>query len=134
VAGAPARPQWLAVTLVLAAVVVVVGIFVLQKPGSINFSPTVFLCAGETRTMSIRLPSSVQATDELSFEIVPDGITDHLDPISSGFIQQQDGSWLLAASTSDTTVEECRLPVGSHTIRVLDSTGKVLAEGSFSRQ
>jgi hypothetical protein len=128
------KPQRLPIAVVLGAVVLVGAFLIFQKPGSITFSPSTFPCAGETRTMTIHLPSSVRATDELSFQVLPDGVTDHMDPPLAGFMQQQDGSWLLSGSTSDTAVAECNLPIGSHTLRVLDSTGKVLAEGSFTRQ
>ena len=76
----------------------------------------------------------MQAADEITVQILPDGMSDTRSLVSAGFIQQPDGSWLLSSTTSDTTVLECRLPIGRYTLRVLDSSGHVLAEGSFPRQ
>lgn len=141
-AATPHRPEtpWYAnaVGWVLVGVVVLIiaaaGYVLLRPPGSLSFSPTVFTCSGETRTMSVRLPSSVQGTDDLTVQVLPDGVSDTQSVEGSGFTRQPDGSWVLTAATSDTSVAECRLPLGPHTIRFLDAKGRVLAEGGFTRQ
>jgi hypothetical protein len=55
--------------------------------------------------------------------------------VSSGFVKQPDGSWLYQDSTA-TGTWQCgssgSSSVGSHTERILDSKGKVLAEGKYT--
>jgi hypothetical protein len=95
-------------------------------------------------SIAARLPSSVKNRDR-------PGLIWHLDganisfgsgPLSSPiFLPQTDGSWLftdrtfvayLCDSQIGQGIGQRSTSIGPHTIRVLDASGKVLADGSFT--
>jgi hypothetical protein len=133
---APAAPAKAAVspTMLLIGAVVILAIvgaaFYMMNnnsyPGTLAFSPTTVNC-GQTYTTTIRLPSSVKSTDQITLQ--DNGKTVVTQSVSDvGLQQQADGSW----SASDTSPADCSIGAGAHTERLLDANGKVLAQGSFT--
>jgi hypothetical protein len=95
-------------------------------PGSFVFSPATVGC-GQTSTTTMRLPSSVHGTDEITLQ--DNGTTVATQTVAdAGFTQQPDGTWY----ASDTGPTDCSIGAGVHTERLLDSNGHVLAQGSFT--
>lgn len=136
-------PMLLAIGAVV-LVAVLVGAFLLLSSGSksggeITVSPATYSCSSSTMvTATMRLPSTVQATDALVFQqdgktVDTLGITIHPTDM---FTRQSDGSWLY--TRTDTASSNCtgssgeQLSMGAHTMTILDSAGHVLAQGSFT--
>jgi hypothetical protein len=125
------RPLLLLGGLVLAAIV---GAFVYMNmgsmSGSISYSPSTISCSSTaSMTVTIRLPSSLNATDQIIAQL--DGQVRTTATVGSQFIQQSDGSWL--QTTTQSASSACgSLSRGTHVGRVLDPSGKVLAESSFT--
>jgi hypothetical protein len=82
--------------------------------------------------VTIRLPSSLHATDQITAQL--DGQVKGTATLGSQFIQQSDGSWL--QTTTQSGVTTCAGTngqfTGTHVGRILDASGKVLADGSFT--
>lgn len=144
VAAAPAKtgisPTMLVIGVVLIAAIVGGAFYVMNNnskssgsggnnggyPGSFVFSPATVGC-GQTSTTTMRLPSSVHGTDEITLQ--DNGTTVATQTVAdAGFTQQPDGTWY----ASDTGPTDCSIGGGVHTERLLDSNGHVLAQGSFT--
>jgi hypothetical protein len=96
------------------------------------YSPSTITC-GQAYTLVIRLPASVKSSDRVPVKY--DGITKGTQTVSSGFVKQPDGSWLYQDSTGAGTWScgsSGSSSVGSHTETIVDSSGKVLAEGKYT--
>jgi hypothetical protein len=82
----------------------------------------------------MRLPSSMQATDILTYQA--DGVrVGGIETVDTTFLRQSDGTWLF--SKPDTASSICQgssgaVTIATHTLRILDASGKVLAEGSYT--
>jgi len=113
--------------------------------GSITFSPSTLSCKTPVAvTATARLPSSVHAADVVAVAFDGEsGGTHTVADTSSDTKQQPDGSWVLVfTATPDHMQMICAaggssdglnvLTPGTHTMQVLDATGKVLAQGSYS--
>jgi hypothetical protein len=101
----------------------------------ISIVPSSFSCSANTSvTSTIRLPSSLKGTDQLTLQL--DGKTQSTGTVADLFTQQTDGSWLLTstdpASTACQDSNGQQLSMGRHSLSVLDPSGKVLAEGSYT--
>ena len=95
-------------------------------PGSIVYSPTTFGC-NEVVTVTIKLPASVKDTDPITSKI--DGVVVGTKTvIEEGLTKQADGSWFVTASGPF----PCAIGAGLHTQQLVDPSGKVLAETSFT--
>jgi hypothetical protein len=95
-------------------------------PGSMVFSPSTVTC-GQTYMTTIRLPSSVSSTDEITLQDNGTTVGTHT-VVDAGMTQQPDGTWY----GSDTGPIDCSMSAGIHTERLVDPSGDVLAEGSFT--
>ena len=115
--------------------------------GSITFTPSTFSCAPASSAVvasAVRLPSSVTNSDRsgLTWQFDGAGISFGSGPLSSPiFVRQSDGSWLFADRTFVAYLCNNQVgqgigqgphSIGPHSIKVLDASGKVLAEGSFT--
>jgi hypothetical protein len=119
---------------VLAAIV---GAFVYlnmsSAAGGVTFSPSTISCAANVSvTMTIRLPASLHATDQVTVQV--DGKIVSTISVGSQFIQQADSSWLYTGSGAmlGTCQGATGQVVGTHTVRVIDASSKVVAEGSVT--
>jgi hypothetical protein len=68
-------------------------------------------------------------------QLQADGVPMYVNAVSESFQKQSDGSWLYAnPSTASSSCQGASGPLsmGTHTIRILDLNGRVLAEGSFT--
>jgi hypothetical protein len=85
-------------------------------------------------TSTIKLPSSLKETDQLVWQV--DGVALVTSNVANNFTKQSDGSWLY--TDTSTASSSCQGPsgnalsMGTHVIRILDASGKVLAEGSYT--
>ena len=111
--------------------------------GSMAFSPATESCSAPAAwTETVQLPSSVKAGDAISYTLDGKQVTSAtVSPTS--FTQKADGSW---TSITQLTVAELQagcsagglangvgvLTPGTHTAQVLDSSGKVLAQGTYT--
>lgn len=137
-AGIGTAPKLLAVGgIALIVVVIAAVVFMNMNSGSggITLSPSTISCSSTTDvTSTVRLPSSLKADDELTFQI--DGITSTTATVGEAFTVQSDGSWLLtdtqSSSSSCTSAIGATLSMGTHTLQILDASGKVLAQGSYT--
>lgn len=131
--------------LVIAAIVG--GYFVLNtgSKSAITFTPSTLSCSNPvTFTVSAHLPSSVKAGDTVTITL--DGKSAGSSAVASSgndAVQQSDGSWLITSTTTPTSMATaCKaggsvggfnsLTPGTHTMQVLDASGKVLAQGSYT--
>jgi hypothetical protein len=135
VAGIKVTPKLLAIGgIVLAVVVAVVYMSMGSKSGSIAVTPSTFSCSSSTQVTSVmQLPSSMKATDKLSWQA--DGVSSFTNTVADTFKLQSDGSWLAtdtSAASSSCQGASGPMSMGAHTIRILDANGRVLAEGSFT--
>jgi hypothetical protein len=100
---------------------------------AIDISPSSFSCDFTLLApfrSTITLPSSVGIDDYVTIQI--DGVGGESQHVGLFFNQQSDGSW---RQIDDTRVDLCTragCAVGRHDIRVLDSGGHVLAQGSYT--
>jgi hypothetical protein len=105
-----------------------------SKSGSITFAPSTFSCSSSAQVATvIRLPSSMLTTDKLNWQT--DGVTLITSTVADNFKQQTDGTWLFtdtSAGTSHCQGPSGPLSMGTHSFRILDVTGRGLAEGSFT--
>ena len=103
--------------------------------GGITVSPSSYKCSsGNPVQYTVKLPSSVKGTDQVTNR-VDGGDWGRAVTVSDQFTQQSDGTWL-HDSASD-PLSTCAGPngtlsTGSHKVQVVDSSGKVLADGSFT--
>lgn len=146
-AGFKITPQMLAIGAVVLAVIVGAYLFMNMNSnsGSITFTPSTLSCSKPvTFTTTARLPSSVKATDSVT--IMFDGKSVAPTTVSSSgsdVKQQADGSWVSVSTTTPSEMQSlCAaggvagginvLTPGTHTMQVLDASGKVLAQGSYT--
>ena len=95
-------------------------------PGSLVFSPATVGCDAPM-TIAIKLPSSVKDADEITLRI--DGAASSTNTvIEAGMTKEADGSW----SETVPTNADCSIGAGLHIEQLVDASGKVLAEGSFT--
>jgi len=133
-----------------AVVIVAIAAFVVVSnnsggSGGITFSPSTLSCKTPVVfTASARLPSSLHATDVVTITL--DGKVAGTSTVvdSSGDTKQQpDGSWLSVSTTTADQMQTLCAAGGSaggmnvltpvtHTMQVLDASGKVLAQGSYT--
>ena len=98
--------------------------------GSLKVQPAKFDCSDTSTqvTMTILLPAAVEASAEITAQL--DGEAGSTEVVSDNFKQQSDGRWL--STDTQSASDLCSAyGSGSHTFGVLDSNGKVLAQGSF---
>lgn len=106
--------------------------------GSISFTPSTFSCSNPTSlTITMKLPSSVKSGDMITS--VSDGAKSSPTTVENGkFTKQSDGTWQNRQTVDAASMATvCQYPdagfgPGKHTFKVLDSSGKVLAEGSLT--
>jgi hypothetical protein len=98
--------------------------------GSIKVTPASFPCDGtDSATMTIALPAGVKEDAQVTMSM--DGNAGDTIAVSDQFDAQADGSWL--ASDDEVMATLCEeLGTGKHSITLADSTGKTLAQGSFT--
>lgn len=115
-----------------------------SEPGPITFSPSTISCSNPPDwTLTVRLPSSVQYGQTLTVTVdgywtgEPDGAWDYL-------VRQSDGSWSATFTIDAASIRtSCALggvigggvPMyvpGTHDMRVLDPSGRVVAEGTYT--
>jgi len=135
VAGIKVTPKLLAIGgIALAVIIAVVYMATSSKAGGITFAPSTFSCSSSAQvTTVIRLPSSVSATQALNWQM--DGVDQASNTVADAFKQQTDGSWLFtdtSAGSSSCQGPSGPLSMGPHSIRILDVSGRGLAEGSFT--
>jgi hypothetical protein len=99
-------------------------------PGSLSFSPKTIDCPGGPFTTTVVLPSSVKGTDQITYKIddttiITQAATDF------GVTKQADGTWSVSTDNPDGSAN-CSMGPGVHTASLLDSSGKVLAQTSFT--
>ena len=125
--------------LVVVALLVVgcVGVLAVSSSGSpagsLSVSPSTINCsAGSPVTMTVTLPSSISGDARVITTIDGKGWVSLV--VSSQFTKQSDGTWLHSGSTSLDTCQgpDGKLSSGSHKLAITDSSGKVLAEGTFT--
>jgi hypothetical protein len=128
---------------------VVVGAYLYMNmsstSSSISFSPSTLSCSSPvTFTTTAHLPSSVHVGDTITIKL--DGKSAGSSQVSSSggeVTQQADGSWLVVSTTTPSSMQSlCAaggsagglnvLTPGTHTMQVLDASGKVLAQGSYT--
>lgn len=113
-----------------------------SSSGSLSVSPSNFTCTVETHTITIQLPASLTATDEITIKqgrVQGAGVFDTKSVQEWGFAQQAGGAWQLSdtGSLGDLLAYGyvCAFAIpGSYTMYVLDSTGSVLAQASYTQQ
>ena len=142
--GAPAKsamnPLYIVVGAVVILAIVGVGAFALAngnkssgspgangRPGSLVFSPTTVSCDA-TLTISTTLPASVKDTDPITLKIDGNTVGTHT-AVEAGLAKQADGSW---SGTSSGPSDCSTMGAGLHTEQLVDGSGNVLAEGSFT--
>ena len=135
-AGGKISPRILAVGAIALVVIVAAVVYMNMnaKSGSISLTPSSFSCSSSAQVMAVmRLPSSLQATDQLTYQT--DGVTESTDTVDNTFSRQGDGTWLFSRSTNASSLcsgSSSGATVGTHTLRILDASGKILAEGSYT--
>jgi pSer/pThr/pTyr-binding forkhead associated (FHA) protein len=149
--AAAANRSGLAIALVLGGILIAAiagaGLLLLNakggsSSGSITITPSTYTCTNETHTIAITLPASVQATDEITIKegtVQGAGVFDTRSVLDWGFTKRGDGSWQLSDTGSPGDLLAygyvCAFPVsGSYTIYVLDSGGRILAQGTYTVQ
>lgn len=138
VAGIDVTPKLLGIGGIVLAVVVVALIYLgmSSRSGSIVFSPSTISCSAATSvTETVTLPSSLSYADQISLKL--DGVAEAPTTVGgSGFVQQTDGTWTNTSplSTSDvcSLASSGSISMGTHTLQVVDASGKVLAEGKYT--
>jgi hypothetical protein len=145
-AGIKVTPQMLAIGGVVLAVIVGAYLFMNMNSnsGGITFTPSTLSCSKPVSfTTSAHLPSSVKAADSVTITLDGKPVTTSQVSSVTDMIQQPDGSWTSVDTTSPTTMQAmCAtggssggfdiLTPGTHTMQVLDASGKILAQGSYT--
>jgi hypothetical protein len=110
--------------------------------GGITFNPATVNCSHGNPgswTITTKLPASVKPSDTVTTTV--DGKTASSNTVTvAGFVSQADNTWLLTSTTVWTDMQtECAkgsasavLAPGTHTIAILDASGHVLAQGSYT--
>lgn len=110
--------------------------------GGINITPSTFGCTlgNSTQvTSTVRLPSSVADVEHLTWQIdgvsIPLGLS--ITSWSRDLTKQRDGSWLVIETDGmrdlcDLAAFETKDQLATHTMSVLDASGKIVAQGSFT--
>jgi hypothetical protein len=99
--------------------------------GSVILYPETLSCSGAAvdLNLAIELPGSISGSAMISPAI--DGIAGDSQSVDSVFTRTTDGSWFETETISSTKL--CgELATGSHTVGVLDSSGKTIVEGTFT--
>ncbi len=99
--------------------------------GAVTFEPSSFSC-GDTKaqiTMSVWLPASVPSTEKVTARLDDTDLT--AKSVATDFEKQGDGRWLTTGTDSTSTLCDI-VGEGKHILRVLDSQGALLAQGSFT--
>jgi hypothetical protein len=126
----------IAVAAVLIVVIGLVGVIALSSgspAGSLSLNPSSINCSSTAAvTMTVRLPSSVDGDARVITQLDGQGWGSVV--VSEAFVKQANGEWL---HTDTTILDTCEGPAGalsagSHTLKIVDSHGKVLAEGKFT--
>jgi hypothetical protein len=147
IAGIKITPRMLAIGGIVLAVIVGAYLFMNMNSnsGGITFTPSTLSCSTPvTFTQSAHLPSSVKAGDTVT--IMMDGKSAGPTTVSASgtdVTQQPDGSWVIVSMTAPSEMQSiCAaggssggfniLTPGTHTMQVLDASGKVLAKGSYT--
>ena len=125
------------VLVVAAVVAAIVFMSVISSSGGITFSPSTMSCSSSAQvTATMKLPSSVKDSDQVSYQIDGNKIAFSTFTVSDEFTKQSDGSWLStttsAAGLNCSGLSGSALSMGTHTIAIIDANGKVLAQGSFT--
>ena len=135
IGGVNVTPKLLAIAAVV--VVVIFGAIYLSmgsnsSSGGFTFTPSTFSCSSTAKvTMTIRLPSSVTATEKLTWKV--DSQTLFTGTVSDlGLAKQSDGSWMYTSTDSGSGGCADVTGMGAHTMSVLDPAGHILAQGSFT--
>jgi hypothetical protein len=127
---------------VIIAIVAVVLVVRSGGSGGISFDPSTVSCSSPVVfTSTVHLPSSVQAGDTIIQTL--DGQTIARGPVTSSAVRQPDGSWIYVNTSSVASMQSlCAsggssggvnlLTQGTHTEQILDSTGRMLASGSYT--
>jgi hypothetical protein len=98
--------------------------------GSLAFNPKTIGCPSQPFTTTVVLPSSVLETDQITYQIdntviITQAVADF------GLTKQADGKWSVSTDNPDGS-SNCSMGPGVHTARLLDSSGTVLAQTSFT--
>jgi hypothetical protein len=146
-AGLNITPRMLAIGGIVLAVAVGAYLFMNMNSnsGGVTFTPSTLSCSTPvTFTQSAHLPASVKAGDSVTITL--DGKSAGSTTVSSSgsdVTQQPDGSWIVISTTAPSEMQSICAAGGSaggfnvytpgtHTMQVLDATGKVLAQGSYT--
>jgi hypothetical protein len=103
--------------------------------GGITVNPSSFKCSsGSPVQYTVKLPASVKGTDKVTNR-ADGGDWGRAVTVSDYFTQQSDGSWLHDEASDP--LSTCDGPTGkfssgTHKLQVVDASGKVLADGSFT--
>jgi hypothetical protein len=135
-----------AIGAIAVAAVIAVAFFLSSssKSGSITFTPSTVSCSTPVAfTSTAHLPSSLHVGDTLTVTL--DGKSAGTTQVAIGgeMTQSADGSWLDVSTTTPADMQTlCAaggsaggfnvLTPGTHTMKVLDASGKVIAEGSYT--
>jgi hypothetical protein len=126
-----------AIGIAAVALVAIVAVVMLggNRPG-ITYNPSTISCTGETLSLTMRLPSSVLATDTLALtvdgSIWPPNVT--WTAPAAGFVKQSDGSWVFNGQSATPNASECGLVAGTHQFAVINVAGQAVAQGSLTRR
>jgi hypothetical protein len=145
-AGIKVTPQMLAIGGLVLAVIVGAYLFMNMNSssGSITFTPSTLSCSKPVSfTTSAHLPSSVKAGDSVTITLDGKVVTSSQVSSVSDMVQQPDGSWTSASTTAPSEMQSiCAaggssggfniLTPGTHTMQVLDASGKIVAQGSYT--
>lgn len=138
----PQKTAGVVVVIVVGAIIGVTLLLLGSTSNGISFSPSTVSCSNPIDFMTtIHLPSSVSAADTIT--VMLDGRTLASGSISTTATQGSDGNW---TSTSVSSAAQMRsicaaggyagssgvLTPGSHTEQILDTTGKILASGTYT--
>ena len=135
-AGSKISPRILAIGAIALVVIAAAVVYMNMnaKSGSISLTPSSFSCTSSAQVLAvIRLPSSLQATDMLTFQT--DGVVEGTETVDTTFSHQSDGTWLFSSPSDANSIchgSSTAAAIGTHTLRILDAGGKILAEGSYT--
>jgi hypothetical protein len=99
--------------------------------GAVTFEPASFSCADTEAqiTMTVWLPASVPSSEQVTAKLDDTDLT--AKSVATDFEKQADGRWLTTGT--DSTASLCGIVgEGKHLLRVVDSKGSLLAQGSFT--
>jgi hypothetical protein len=101
--------------------------------GTVTIKPSKMSCsaASVSVSLSVVLPGTIPDSAMISSEL--DGAIQNTSTAADGFVKQADGTWLSTGTTDSSTLCS-ELAIGDHTIRALDASSNVLAEGTFTLQ